>query len=184
MNIALAYRGNPIAGCCLRFQLCKHCIGLLKEHGAWKANVVLSDSSASDYQLTSIQPLHVTQNTVKLTLVHSKSHVTDQENDWIQTHQDKITTTKSAGSSLKGCLIADGKADIYYRFGPTCEWDTAAMHCIAQEAGAAIVQLDGTPLTYNRRNTLNKKGFAIVNHPANLWLPSNRNLSKNKESPT
>ena len=67
-------------------------------------------------------------------------------------------------------MVAEGMADVYYRFGPTCEWDTAAMHCIAQCAGAQIGQLDGTPLTYNRENTLNAKGFYIVNRKENVWL--------------
>lgn len=67
------------------------------------------------------------------------------------------------GSSLKGCLIAKGEADIYYRHTPTMEWDTAAMQCIAEEAGAVFRQMDDTPMRYNRENSLNEKGFYIIN---------------------
>ena len=52
------------------------------------------------------------------------------------------------GSSLKLCLVADGTAQLYPRFGPTCWWDTAAGHAIASEAGAHVTTLDGAPLRY------------------------------------
>ena len=56
------------------------------------------------------------------------------------------------GSSLKMCVIASGKADIYPRFGPTCEWDTAAAHAILNSAGGCITDIDGNELTYGGRN--------------------------------
>jgi len=52
------------------------------------------------------------------------------------------------GSSLKSCLIAEGQADVYPRFGPTSLWDTAAAHAIVHQAGGRIVTLDGQPLHY------------------------------------
>lgn len=67
------------------------------------------------------------------------------------------------GSSLKGCMIAKGEADVYYRHTPTMEWDTAAMQCIVEEAGAIFRQMDDTPMTYNREDSLNVKGFYILN---------------------
>ena len=59
------------------------------------------------------------------------------------------------GSSLKFCLLAEGAADIYPRTGPTMEWDTAAAHCILEEAGGSVVALDGNAMLYNKRNLLN-----------------------------
>lgn len=67
------------------------------------------------------------------------------------------------GSSLKGCMIARGTADVYYRFGPTMEWDTAAMQCIVEEAGGMLLQMDDTEMLYNRKDSLNAKGFYILN---------------------
>ena len=67
-------------------------------------------------------------------------------------------------------MVAEGKADIYYRFGLTCEWDTAAMQCIAEQAGAVFRQMDGSEMLYNRDNTLNEKGFFIVNRTENIWV--------------
>jgi 3'(2'), 5'-bisphosphate nucleotidase len=55
-----------------------------------------------------------------------------------------------AGSSLKFCLIAEGKADIYPRFGPTNEWDTAAGQGVLDAAGGEVVTTDGRPLTYGK----------------------------------
>ncbi len=74
------------------------------------------------------------------------------------------------GSSLKGCLVAKGEADVYYRHNPTMEWDTAAMQCIVEEAGGIFRQMDGTPMTYNRINSLNDKGFYIVNDEKNILV--------------
>jgi len=56
----------------------------------------------------------------------------------------------SAGSSLKFCLVANGKADLYPRFGRTMEWDTAAGHAVLRAAGGSVTRLDGSPLTYGK----------------------------------
>ncbi len=60
-----------------------------------------------------------------------------------------------AGSALKFCLVAEGRADIYIRSGPTMEWDTAAGHCLIEEAGGVLRTLENTPLVYNKRNPVN-----------------------------
>jgi 3'(2'), 5'-bisphosphate nucleotidase len=54
------------------------------------------------------------------------------------------------GSSLKFCVIAEGKADIYPRFGPTCEWDIAAGHAVLLGAGGTVSNPDGTPFLYGK----------------------------------
>lgn len=59
------------------------------------------------------------------------------------------------GSSLKFCLIAEGSADLYSRTGPTMEWDTAAAHCILEEAGGSVTDLDGNCIYYNKPALLN-----------------------------
>lgn len=65
-------------------------------------------------------------------------------------------------SSVKICFVAEGVADIYPRLGPTSEWDTAAGQCIVEQAGGAVVDLDGQALTYNARNTLINPGFIVI----------------------
>jgi len=79
----------------------------------------------------------------------------------------KISNFVKMGSSLKGCVVAKGDAEVYYRFNPTMEWDTAAMQCIAEEAGAIFMQMDDTPMLYNREDSLNSKGFYIINNANN-----------------
>ena len=61
----------------------------------------------------------------------------------------------SAGSSLKLCLVAEGKADIYPRLGPTMEWDTAAGHAVLAAAGGLVHNIDGTPLRYGKNHYRN-----------------------------
>jgi 3''-Phosphoadenosine 5''-phosphosulfate (PAPS) 3''-phosphatase len=100
----------------------------------------------------------------------SRSHGDDTRlADLLDKNQYRIASLTASGSSIKGCLLAEGVADIYYRFGYTMEWDTAAMQCVCEEAGAVFMQCDGTPLTYNRRNSLNEKGFYILNKPENKF---------------
>jgi 3'(2'), 5'-bisphosphate nucleotidase len=67
----------------------------------------------------------------------------------------KIASTLVAGSSLKFCRLAEGVADIYPRFGPTMEWDTAAGHAVLASAGGSVRQLDGAPLVYGKPGFLN-----------------------------
>ncbi|MCG8569275.1 MAG: 3'(2'),5'-bisphosphate nucleotidase CysQ [Spirochaetes bacterium] len=107
----------------------------------------------------------VSKNTEDICLVASRSHMSEKLQKLVEIYQ--INKIQSKGSSLKGCLVAKGDADIYYRFGPTMEWDTAAMHCIAVEAGGIFKQLDDSEMLYNRENSLNDKGFYILNHPDN-----------------
>ncbi len=101
----------------------------------------------------------------KIRLVMSASHGAPAMDELIEKYG--FTQFVKMGSSLKGCLVARGEAELYYRHGLTCEWDTAAMQCIVEEAGGMFRQMDGTEMLYNRENTLNEKGFYIINHPDN-----------------
>lgn len=114
--------------------------------------------------------LHVTDTVgmSSLRFVVSNSHNCKQMDDFIAKYN--ITELVKVGSSLKGCLVAKGSADAYYRFNPTMEWDTAAMQCIVEEAGGIFRQLDGTPMTYNRKDCCNVKGFCIINRVENMRL--------------
>ena len=67
----------------------------------------------------------------------------------------------SRGSSIKSCLVADGKADVYPRFGPTWEWDTAAAQCIVEQAGGLITDLALNKLSYNKESLLNPSFLAF-----------------------
>jgi 3'(2'), 5'-bisphosphate nucleotidase len=82
-------------------------------------------------------------------VVASKSHRDQATDDYILKYQ--VSDIKSAGSSLKFCLIATGEADLYPRAGRTMEWDTAAGHAVLNGAGGAVVRFDDlSPLTYGK----------------------------------
>ena len=85
-----------------------------------------------------------------LTIVASRSHRTPETDDFI----GKVEAAEivSVGSSLKFCLVADGEADIYPRFGRTMEWDTAAGDAVLRAAGGSTSTLDGKPLGYGKCN--------------------------------
>jgi 3'(2'), 5'-bisphosphate nucleotidase len=76
----------------------------------------------------------------------------------------------SMGSSLKFCLLAEGKADFYPRLGPTSEWDTAAAHAVVLAAGGRIITLDGKPLRYNMKKSLLNPEFLVIADTSRDWL--------------
>jgi len=73
------------------------------------------------------------------------------------------------GSSLKFCLLASGGADVYLRRGPTSEWDTAAAQCVLEEAGGAVLDLQGRPLRYGRGESLLNPEFIAVGDASIDW---------------
>jgi 3'(2'), 5'-bisphosphate nucleotidase len=81
--------------------------------------------------------------------------------------------TQGLGSSLKFCRIAEGRMDVYPRFGPTSEWDTAAAQCVLEAAGGAVLRLDGERLRYNRKESLLNPDFIALGDaelPWKQWL--------------
>jgi len=92
-----------------------------------------------------------------LTIIGSRSHASKEFEEFIKALKEKYpdAATLSAGSSLKFCLVAEGMADVYPRFGPTMEWDTAAGQCIVEEAGGVVVDRSRKRLTYNKESLLN-----------------------------
>jgi 3'(2'), 5'-bisphosphate nucleotidase len=93
-----------------------------------------------------------------LTIVASRSHINDETITFIEMMEQHFGKADyiSRGSSLKFCILAEGKADIYPRFGKTMEWDTAAGHAIAMEAGCEITLADmKSPLLYNKEDLAN-----------------------------
>jgi 3'(2'), 5'-bisphosphate nucleotidase len=74
------------------------------------------------------------------------------------------------GSSLKFCVVAEGGADIYPRLGPTSEWDTAAAQAVVEQAGGAVVKLDGKPLDYNAKDDILNPHFLVRGPDDRDWL--------------
>jgi 3'(2'), 5'-bisphosphate nucleotidase len=74
------------------------------------------------------------------------------------------------GSSLKFCRVAEGAADIYPRLGLTSEWDTAAAQAVVEQAGGQVVELDGNPLSYNKKAEILNPYFLVIGPQDHDWL--------------
>ena len=155
VNIALAYKHRSVIGV-IYVPVTGELYYAEKGKGSF---LQLPDGKIQELKVSSITDLN------KVRLVMSSSHGCEEMEALIQKYH--LANFVKMGSSLKGCLVAKGDAEIYYRHNPTMEWDTAAMQCIAEEAGAIFKQMDDTEMLYNRENSLNDKGFYIINHPAN-----------------
>ncbi len=92
-----------------------------------------------------------------LVVVHSRSH---ENNEKLGAYLvgKTVAETRVCGSSVKFCLIAAGEADLYPRFGPTMEWDTAAGHAVLAAAGGSVTTLEGAPFRYGKPG-LRNPGF-------------------------
>ena len=152
VNIALAYQHKSILGV-IYVPVTKELFYAAQDMGAF----LESDGKVTE--------LHVSDRTEDLRVVMSNSHGCPEMDQLLEKYN--LTNFVSMGSSLKGCVIAKGEAEVYYRFNPTMEWDTAAMQCIVEEAGAIFKQMDDSEMLYNREDSLNSKGFYIINSMKN-----------------
>ncbi|MHC5305985.1 3'(2'),5'-bisphosphate nucleotidase CysQ [Bartonella sp. LJL80] len=101
--------------------------------------------------LTEIQTMHVCDGLDKRFAVSSRSHCSDQTMRWLHRNGFDQQLVK-VGSSLKFCMLAEGRAFIYPRFERCMEWDTAAGDALLRAAGGAVCGLDGKPLLYGKRH--------------------------------
>jgi 3'(2'), 5'-bisphosphate nucleotidase len=93
----------------------------------------------------------------KARIAVSRSHPGERLADFLQSvaRREGPPETLAMGSALKMCLVADGTVDVYARFGPTSEWDTAAAQCVVMQAGGRLTNFVGDALVYNKRSLLN-----------------------------
>ena len=94
----------------------------------------------------------------KVSVVASRSHLTPEVADFVEGLKElgKEVELISVGSSLKLCLVAEGSASVYPRFGPTMEWDTGAAHAVVLESGRNVINHEtGESLIYNKPSLLN-----------------------------
>ena len=168
VNIALVCEGNPVLGVVYCPVLKELYYGLPLDEGSFKALIpdqlnLTSDTVES--MLKSAQKLPMILDKQHLNVVVSRSHFNSETEKYISGLKNVHSDIRyvSRGSSLKLCMIAEGTADIYPRFGPTHEWDTAAGHAIILGTKGNVYQ-DNTkiPLQYNKENTLNP-WFTAVN---------------------
>jgi 3'(2'), 5'-bisphosphate nucleotidase len=110
---------------------------------------------------------HIAEAGSVLRVAASRSH----RDERTQRYLDRMGTvdTLGLGSSLKFCRIATGDIDVYPRFGPTSEWDTAAAQAVLQAAGGGVFSLDGQPLRYNGKASLLNPHFIAIGDPNITW---------------
>lgn len=148
VNIALVENGIPTLGFVYAPAIDVMYYGI-KGDGSYKVMDGKTDKM--------IPSAHYSQKN-EVRVVASRSHMSEETMTFVKAIelQGKKIEFISSGSSLKLCMVADGTADVYPRFGPTMEWDTGAAHAVALYTGKNVINADTKqPLVYNKENLLN-----------------------------
>ena len=155
VNVALIHQGKPVSGLVYAPVLKELFIGLGNK--AYKIKIENVDDL--ELPLQEDQQIQIkSKEGEKLTVVASRSHFSPETKAYIDALEENgfEIDLVSKGSSLKICLVAEGKADVYPRFGPTMEWDTAAAHAVIIAAGGHMFNPETEEeLIYNKDNLLN-----------------------------
>lgn len=115
--------------------------------------------------------IHVSNKRDNLIAVRSRSFFNEKEQQMMDKHSDVIKEVQIFGAALKFCMIAEGKADLQYRFSAsTKEWDVAPGDLLIHEAGGVMVKPDMTRYSYNRVDPYNRDGYILANCIENVLL--------------
>ncbi len=149
VNIALIEDGKPVLGVVYApvLQTCYYAaqgVGAYMQRNGDTARAIKVESRIQG------KPIKV---------VASRSHSDERTTALLERIGDHETI--SMGSSLKFCLVAEGKANCYPRLGPTMEWDTAAAHAVVNEAGGCVCESNGHELRYNKPDLHNPEFYVI-----------------------
>lgn len=159
VNIALVDNQVPVLGV-IYLPVKNELYFASQELGAYKCSNISADSTFDTISvlISKSSKLPIADDRNEFTVVASRSHLTPETESYINElkQQHNSVSLISSGSSIKICLVAEGSADVYPRFAPTMEWDTAAGNAIVLAAGKVMTQKDGvTPLRYNKEDLLN-----------------------------
>lgn len=150
VNIALIEGNLPVAG--VVYAPAQRC-AYIADNGRAEKLVFGADAVVGHRQAIRVRP-----RGPALTAVASRSHNCSETEAFLAGHG--VTDCTSVGSSLKFCLLAEGRADVYPRFGRTMEWDTAAGDAVLNAAGGSVVRLDGSRLLYGKMKQPDDSDFA------------------------
>lgn len=155
VNIALVEEGKPIAGVIY--------VPVLGE-------LYFAGRGIGAYSIMKGQqkPIAVSKRIGDIRLAKSRTYHAPELDKLIENNH--ITNIVIAGSAYKGCILARGDVEVYYHFGRTMEWDTAAMEILVTEAGGLFSGMDGRAFTYNKQNTENPTGFFALNREENALV--------------
>lgn len=157
VNIALVTDGKPVLGVIYVPATKTLYVADVYLKNAFKAELKSHDTTIENV-LKSAQTLKPKATSNKVEVVGSRSHMSQETLDFVEDLKTsgKDVAIVSKGSSLKFCLVAEGNADIYPRFAPTMEWDTAAGQAICNAVGIDVISKEtDKPLLYNKENLLN-----------------------------
>ena len=158
VNIALVKNGKPLLGVIYVPATRTVYLADVIRNQAFKTLLKSHDASVEEVLNFSerLQPKEA--NTKLVQVVGSRSHMSQETLDYVEELKKtgKEVEIVSKGSSLKFCLVAEGNADVYPRFAPTMEWDTAAGQAICNAVGISVISEETKqPLLYNKQNLLN-----------------------------
>lgn len=155
VNIALVKQGVPIMG--VVYVPVTNTMYVADENGAYKLTDIQIKEDKEEKLFYISQQLPYVSSHTGLIVVASRSHLSFETSKFIEKlKQNNKVELVTSGSSLKICMVAEGIADLYPRFAPTMEWDTAAGHAIALACNCQLYQYESNePLHYNKENLLN-----------------------------
>ena len=157
VNIALINKGVPELGVIYVPVTKTLYLAEVATQTGYKATVGSHHATIEDV-IAKAEQLQPKKASNSVEVVGSRSHMSIETEQYVEAlKQDgKQVSIVSKGSSLKFCLVAEGNADVYPRFAPTMEWDTAAGHAICNAVGVAVIsETTKAPLLYNKENLLN-----------------------------
>ena len=165
VNIALIQDGKPLIGVIYVPDSRLLYFADVINGEAYKSILTHHNESLEEIEMKAqlMQPKEMDDQRIKV--VGSRSHMSSETEDFVVDLKKKYNDVEivSKGSSLKFCLVAEGNADVYPRFAPTMEWDTAAGQAICEAVGLKVISKDtDEPLLYNKENLLNP--WFLVSH--------------------
>lgn len=160
VNIALIHKNKSILGV-----IYAPALGVSyyasKGHGSYKETTTAVEHKISARKIPS-----------KAVFAGSRSHPGKTLAAFLESYKNDCGDYElvSMGSSLKMCMVAEGTVDLYPRLWGTSEWDTAAAHCIVDEAGGKLVKIDMSPLLYNTKDSLLNPYFFTIGNNTVDWV--------------
>jgi 3'(2'), 5'-bisphosphate nucleotidase len=151
VNVALVWEGLPVLGIVHAPARGETYVGVVDLQGKVRR--------AAPAHLGASATIAARRRPAKVVIAGSRSHeIAEEMNRFLAAHDvaDRIVV----GSSIKFCMVAEGRADLYPRFGPTSEWDTAAGHAVLRAAGGRVHCFDGRELVYKKPGFLNGRFLA------------------------
>jgi 3'(2'), 5'-bisphosphate nucleotidase len=165
VNIALVEKGLPVMGVILVPATGELYYAVVDDNKAYKVKLE-SENESVESLFAKAKIITPFIHPILLRVVGSRSHMNEATSSFMEKMEretDRTPQIVPKGSSLKFCLIAEGFADVYPRYGPTMEWDTAAGHAICRAVGIPVIDMtSGKEMKYNKENLLNNH-FIVTN---------------------